>query len=366
MVEISAKIAANQASFKEWDEPLPLTRYPPYRSYLAPQITARDKHVARSTAMSGQNNTVPAKTGQACLPCRTRKVKCLSNPHAPECLTCERSGATCEWTQPNVRVRKKKKLGSKARIAVLESRLEQLVSGLEVGRESRDDTFATTSSSQTSSSGEDPLTSVTTQEADWQRSHVYSPVQVDCCTADDTRAANTVSQHNISLEDAEQYLVRFREMTLYFPFVVLSAHCSISSLSKHNPMLFHAILTAASSSNKRIQESLEKTLRASLLERILLDGEKSLDLLAALLVYLAWYHFYCVPKLQAFTQLIQMAVGLCRDLGLHLGPEEAMAVKVGMNLQHYRKVDEPESEHDDFFSPEARRLLLGCYYLSCR
>ena len=315
--------------------------------------------------MSVQTKQPQPKIGLACQSCRSRKVRCLPNPHTAICLTCERSGTVCEWAQQRARPRKKK-LTSKARISALESRLEQLVSEVAIVRDNEHPNPAAPTPFQTSSDRNESSTSTSKQgTASWAED-IDSSVQEEWCAASELDLEDALSQHDISLEDAERYLVQFREMTLYFPFVVLPAKSTLSSLSEQSPMLLLAALTAASSSNKSAQALLEKTLRVSLLENILLSGEKSLDLLAALLVYLAWYHFYCIPKIETFTQLIQLAISMCLDLGLHLKPEEAATVKIGMSLQHYRAVEERAGEHDEFFSCEARRLLLGCYHLSCR
>lgn len=303
------------------------------------------------------------KVGHACESCRSRKVKCLPSLHPDNCLTCERSGATCEWAPRSRRVRKQK-LSSKARIAALESKLDQLLSG--VACENERPNPATNSASQSSLDNERSSTPPSNGTSTSWAENVDSSAQEQSLLTGDHRLLDFLSQHNLSREDAEQYLVRFREMTLYFPFIVLPASATLSSLLDDSPMLLLAALAAASSSNKESQMLLEKTLRVGLLEGILLNGEKSLDLLAALLVYLAWYHFYCIPRMEASTQLIHLAISMCLDLGLHLKPEEAVAIKISMNLQHYRKVAEREGEHDEFFSSEARRLLLGCYYFSCR
>ncbi len=315
--------------------------------------------------MSSQGNQFQAKSGQACQVCRLRKVKCLPSLHPGTCQTCERSGSVCEWAQRNARVRKQK-LSSKARIAALESRLDQLVSGAATVREAERANLTAHSSFQHSLDRDKSSTLARGLEsASWAK-NVDLPTQEQWLAASDSGLVDILSQHDLSSEDAEQCLVRFREMTLYFPFVVLPANATLSSLAEESPMLLLAALAAASTSNRRSQMLLEKTLRVSLLESILLNGEKSLDLLAALLVYLAWYHFYCVPKMEASTQLIHLAISMCLDLGLHLKPEEAVAIKIGMNLQHYRNGEEWEENHDEFFSSEARRLLLGCYYFSCR
>ena len=312
--------------------------------------------------MSSQTSAIPAKVGHACEACRLRKVRCLPSQHPEICLTCERSGVTCEWASRNRRVRKPK-LSSKARIAALESKLDGLLSELACENERPHQAGP---ASRSTPDNESLLTPPSNEESNSRVKHVDSAAQEQWLVTGDFGLADFLSQHNLTPEDAEQYLGQFQEMTLYFPFVVLPLTATLFSLWEESPMLLLASLAAASSSNKEAQVLLEKTLRVSLLEAIMLNGEKSLDLLAALLVYLAWYQFYCVPRIEASTQLIHLAISLCLDLGLHLKPEEAVSIKIGLSLQHYRKGEEREEKHDEYFSSEARRLLLGCYYFSCR
>ena len=76
------------------------------------------------------------------------------------------------------------------------------------------------------------------------------------------------------------------------------------------------------------------------------------------------YHFYYIPKREQSYQMLQMAVSMCVDLGLNLRPQEAVNRKVGLRLAHYDKATAACVEHDDYFSREARRAFIGCYYLS--
>ncbi len=55
-----------------------------------------------------------------------------------------------------------------------------------------------------------------------------------------------------------------------------------------------------------------------------------------------------------------MAIGMTIDLGLDQRPYEASAFKVGLHLSHHQG----GSQDDEFYSREARRAYLGCYYLS--
>jgi hypothetical protein len=77
-----------------------------------------------------------------------------------------------------------------------------------------------------------------------------------------------------------------------------------------------------------------------------------------------WCHFYYVPKQEQAYQLLQLATSMCIDLGLNLRPREAAVRKIGLRLDHYREGDVSTEPHDNYFSADARRAYIGCYYIS--
>jgi hypothetical protein len=174
------------------------------------------------------------------------------------------------------------------------------------------------------------------------------------------------NRFQISLDTAESHLQQFRNMTLYFPFVIIPSSVSADGLAQNNPLLLLAILAASSWEKPQLQAQLEALLRKSLTEKILLGGEKSLELLSALMTYLGWYHFYQTPKIDMAAQFLSLAMTVCEDLGLGLTPSEAALRPSNLQLDHYRKEIVPGEQHDPFFSREARRLYLGTYYLCTR
>jgi hypothetical protein len=92
----------------------------------------------------------------------------------------------------------------------------------------------------------------------------------------------------LTVEKACSFLATFREMSSYFPFVILPAEATVQSMFLEQPFLLLAVLAASSSAEKKLQHVLEEELRSTLSSRVVLEGEKSLDLLQGLLVYLAW------------------------------------------------------------------------------
>jgi hypothetical protein len=93
----------------------------------------------------------------------------------------------------------------------------------------------------------------------------------------------------ITYDKAETLLRSFGTHAHNFPFIVFSSTVSLYSLRREKPFLLLSILSIASSSNQTLQDLLEAELRETLGRKVIFNGEKSLDLLQGLLIYLAWY-----------------------------------------------------------------------------
>jgi hypothetical protein len=81
-------------------------------------------------------------------------------------------------------------------------------------------------------------------------------------------------------------LNRFRGMACYFPFVRLSETWTAASMADDHPFLLLAAF--ASSKFCHLQDALTKQFKEYLSKRVVMPGEKYLDLLQGLLVHLAW------------------------------------------------------------------------------
>lgn len=281
----------------------------------------------------------------ACDPCRLLKVKCLRDSNdSAKCRKCIKSGASCTWAARHIRTRKPRPSRSSSRIVALEAKIDHLL------------TLVDEQAASTSTSTESPTATSSSQGR--LTDHV-SPSE-----SSDVAGSTPFDRFNLTEDMAEIYLRHFRNMTLYFPFVVIPASTSARALACEKPMLCLAILAASTSQNRDLQAKLETTLRKSLVEKIMVSGEKNLELLAALLVYLGWCHFYYVPKRDSMAQFMGLAVSICQELGLGLEPEAAARRGMQVRLEHY-EADKPfRIEHDRFFSGEARRLYLGTCFLA--
>lgn len=98
-----------------------------------------------------------------------------------------------------------------------------------------------------------------------------------------------ISQRKLTLKEAEELLVIFRRKSVFFPFVVVSPGATVPSLARHSPFQLLGILTAASTSEPLLRRQLDHEFRRILSSRVIVGGQKSLDFLQGLLIYIAWY-----------------------------------------------------------------------------
>lgn len=93
----------------------------------------------------------------------------------------------------------------------------------------------------------------------------------------------------LSLEQADILCRNYREFAHpNFPYIILSQDCTASYLRIHKPMLLLIILAVTSWRERSLQLALEQEYLKNLSHRLLIRGEKSLDLLQSLLVYVGW------------------------------------------------------------------------------
>lgn len=152
---------------------------------------------------------------------------------------------------------------------------------------------------------------------------------------------------SISLGHMQMLLETYRAMADFFPFVTLPKDYSCRDLVLHRPVLMFAVLTVASYDSVLLQSTLSREFRKVIMVRIM-NGEKSLDLLQGLLVFIAWHHHYMDAHAVSIPMLLQLSIGIARDLGLN-----SMSATTRSPLL---KGDPRERE--------AKRTYLGCYYLA--
>ena len=152
---------------------------------------------------------------------------------------------------------------------------------------------------------------------------------------------------SISLVHMQMLLDTYRSMVDFFPFVSLPRDVRCQDLFQSRPMLMFAVLTVSSYDSVPLQRALSLEFRKVVMVRIM-KGEKSLDLLQGLLVFIAWHHHYMDVQAVSITMLLQLCLGIAHDLGLD---------SIGRTVRSPLQKESPRDR-------EAKRAYLGCYYLS--
>lgn len=121
---------------------------------------------------------------------------------------------------------------------------------------------------------------------------------------------------DITPDEAEGLVHRYRQLlSPGMPFVVLPDDAITQSLQEQQPVLLRAITTVALFHDLPRQQSLVKDLIREIGERMLVKGEKSVDLLQGILVLMGWFHphiFWC-PQM---SNLVHLGISLSIDLGI--------------------------------------------------
>jgi hypothetical protein len=143
------------------------------------------------------------------------------------------------------------------------------------------------------------------------------------------------------------------------PLVVFPPGTQMHEVRRDKPILFHAIVAVCIGRfEPTAQTPLLQELYKTVAERVIVKGEKSLDLVQALIVSCL---FYTPPENFEeikFYQLAQLAVAVGMDIGMN---RKASGKLKPFNLLKEAIKNSPTADPD---SPESRRTWLGCYFIS--
>ena len=176
------------------------------------------------------------------------------------------------------------------------------------------------------------------------------------------------------------FLYRDR-ISQHFPFVVIP-DVPPAQIYAERPFFFKAIIMVASYKTRRYQYQLGTQLTEEVGKRLLVDGERSLDVLQGLLIHVAW----CAAFLQPYAVLIKLIFGyLLTRYHLHLGQVSQMTnlVQLTIGLLADLGLNKPTHGHDRRqlmfdhskitngllaeprnLTNDERRALLGGFYVS--
>lgn len=118
--------------------------------------------------------------------------------------------------------------------------------------------------------------------------HVFGDDDTEITNAIPDEWPRLIEQRKLNLQQAEQLLEIFRRKSVNFPFVLIPEDATVPKMSRNSPFLLLAIFTAAASSDPTLRFQMDQEFRRILSAKVVVDGQKSLDFLQGLLIYLAW------------------------------------------------------------------------------
>jgi Fungal specific transcription factor domain len=218
---------------------------------------------------------------------------------------------------------------------------------------------ANTHPSHPASTAASQSTPVSAASSEYHASRAVHPVEGVQPISDDP-----VNKLMLTVAEGEALLDSYRAMSeVSFPYVLIPKSSTIHSLQMGHPLLLQAVLMVASWKDQTRQALLQNDFLKQISEKVVIQGEKSLDSLQALLVYCAWYHFYATQGIRPVYRYTALAVTMALDIGLDRRPT--------ITTQHDMVINSSPSSaelHDPSVSKswsyEAKRAFLGAYALS--
>lgn len=277
--------------------------------------------MASIISLQSENGTgciFPSRVPIACEPCRTNKTKCRPSGREAICKRCFRIGLDC-IVRSDRHPKRKGRTGLKF---VCFRNLNEFCSCVDRQAPDFDKTPRSSSHSTPASQNQASLDyfldlpaleypDVIDEVAMLGRNHEASfdevfPVQEENISKDrlpdpssypynaasqkkvPTSVPSIIQQRGLSLERAKELFSSFRDMSIFFPFVVVPRAASVQSMARDKPFLLLALLTAASCTDVELHHQLDHEFRRVLGLKVVADSQRSLDFLQGLLVHLSW------------------------------------------------------------------------------
>ncbi|KAI1107958.1 hypothetical protein F4804DRAFT_5518 [Jackrogersella minutella] len=337
------------------------------------------------------------KRPRACEACRGLKVKCEPDPANPDgpCKRCAKAGRNCVVTQPT-RKRQKK---TDSRVAELEKKIDALTASLQASRggpsgashptPSEDQTYgygpASTARDWGAPPSQDhhqpqpapepekrssfaPPTAMAGQKRKFTDPGEGSPVMANVeptppkSNTGSEQQPDIIDRGIITMSEAAAFFTRYTEdMVPHLPAVVFPEGTTAIEIRKTKPILFLAIIAAASSEIPKLQRQLVREIMQIFADQIIVSGRKSLELIQSLLISVIWYYPPEHFEELKFYQFVHLAAVMSIDIGLGRRKHNPKT-----RLVPYTWRDHPFRKQPlpDPTSVEARRTWLAVYFLA--
>jgi hypothetical protein len=182
--------------------------------------------------------------------------------------------------------------------------------------------------------------------------------------AKEQMAADVVDRGILTMPLAHELLMRYvNQMCPHLPGVVLPLGVTAAELRASKPILFLSVMAAASSEMPNLQRVLTKEMMLMFADRIIVRGNKSLELVQALQISVIWYWPPERFEELKFYQMVHIAAVMAIEIGL--GRKKAARGGFRKHISHAWP-DHPLRKHHppDPTTLEARRAWLTCYFMA--
>ncbi|KIW83329.1 hypothetical protein Z517_02574 [Fonsecaea pedrosoi CBS 271.37] len=328
------------------ERPLPVESLLPFNQNRSPETRAilHDAQLQDSTSHSqspesleedeGSSTEKPKrqKRSRACIACRSMKIRCLPVEGQDACNACAKVNRECVMPGPP---RKRQKTVHK--VAELEKKINALTNALLAKQQATDGgkpedesppkdapTSASSEPAKTDDTSNTSLDSyphnlmektfVPTTQPEFSRG--CNPVQVDGIAKDEY--IDVIDRGDLSMESATAMFNHWmKEMCSACPYVVFPPDTDPEHIRRARPITFLTILAIASPVvQPSAQAALTIEVNRQIAERVLFHGDKSLDMIQAVLLNSQYYVRPRTARDLAFNQNIQAAISMSLELGI--------------------------------------------------
>ncbi|PSK54340.1 hypothetical protein B9Z65_3459 [Elsinoe australis] len=281
---------------------------------------------------------------KACEPCRALKVRCLPAIQGPSpiCQRCLKFDRVCNYAPPH---RKKQRKRTDARVAELEKEIVAMRALLEKSQRNE------ASSSTRSSPADAVSTSNNSNALDRIASNGFL-TRAPNSEGTGTMQLDIVDRGLLTMSEAARLLEMYREeFAPHFPLTLIPQEQTAADLRHDQPLLFLAVMATASSKGRpELYTTLSTEVIQDYVSKVLINGQKSLEIVKAMNITCAWYHPTDRWSTLKFYEYSHLASTVAMDIGL--GERDSSMVprdEADMNMGPER------------LSRERKRTLLGCY-----
>ena len=167
----------------------------------------------------------------------------------------------------------------------------------------------------------------------------------------------------IGEEEAEKLLQLFRDhMHPLNPFVELEPATTAAQLRVQRPMLFLAVMFAASYHDFDAQKAMSRSIMTYISEQMFQQGRRSLQLLQGVIVFLHWYSSQLFVNPQV-TNLLHITMALTTDLGLDKAEGPRLTSRSPMARFPPNTFQGPQAAPEEHTVHE-RRALAAAFYIT--